>query len=141
MRTKLLAVVGGSLLVVATAAPARAHHSFAAEFDAAKPIVLRGVIKKMEWINPHSWLTLEVKNSDGSTTTWEVEAGAPNAMFRRGFTRNSLPVGTEVVVNGFQAKDGQKRANGRDLRLPDGKLLFMGSSGTPGAPADEPKKP
>lgn len=140
MRTRLFAVLGGSLVVVVAAMPASAHHSFAAEFDAAKPIMLRGVVKKMEWINPHSWLTMDVKNPDGSTTTWEVEAGAPNAMFRRGFTRNSLPVGTEVVVNGFQAKDGQKRANGRDIRFPDGKLLFMGSSGTPGAP-DETKPP
>jgi hypothetical protein len=136
MRTRFFALFAGLLVSVT---PASAHHSFAAEFDAAKPIELRGIIKKMEWINPHSWLTLEVKNSDGSITTWEVEAGAPNAMFRRGFTRNSLPVGTEVVVNGFQAKDGQKRANGRDIRFPDGKLLFMGSSGTPGAPAEEKK--
>jgi hypothetical protein len=140
MRT-IPAVLGGSFLaIVATIAPIRAHHSFAAEFDAAKPIVLRGVVKKMEWINPHSWLTLDVKNPDGTTATWEVEAGAPNAMFRRGFTRNSLPVGTEVIVNGFQAKDGQQRANGRDIRFPDGKLLFMGSSGTPGAPDETQKK-
>src|SRR3977135_970388 len=114
---KIGAVLGASLLVIVAAVPARGHHSFAAEFDAARPIVLRGVVKKMEWINPHSWLTLEVKNSDGSTATWEVEAGAPNAMFRRGFTRNSLPVGTEVVVNGFQAKDGRKRANGRGISV------------------------
>jgi hypothetical protein len=143
MRRKLVSVLGGVAVLAFGAVPAQAHHSFAAEFDAAKPIELRGVVKKMEWINPHSWLTLDVKNPDGSTTTWEVEAGAPNAMFRRGFTRNSLPIGTEVVVNGFQAKDGQKRANGRDLRFSDGKLLFMGSSGTPGAPAEEsgaPKK-
>src|SRR5262245_57314062 len=101
MRTTLAILLGGGLLAVVAAKPALAHHSFAAEFDAAKPIELRGVVKKMEWINPHSWLTLEVKNTDGTTTTWEVEAGAPNAMFRRGFNRNSLPVGTEVVVNGF----------------------------------------
>ncbi len=141
MRTKLFAVLGGGLLVAAAAVPVAAHHSFAAEFDAAKPITLRGVVRKMEWINPHSWLTLEVKNPDGTTATWEVEAGAPNAMFRRGFTRNSLPIGTEVIVTGFQAKDGQKRANGRDLRFPDGKLLFMGSSGTPGAPDETKQQP
>ena len=141
MRTKLFAVLGGGLLVVAAAVPAWAHHSFAAEFDAAKPITLKGVVKKMEWINPHSWLTLEVKNPDGSIAMWEVEAGAPNAMFRRGFTRNSLPIGTEVVVTGFQAKDGQKRANGRDIRFTDGKLLFMGSSGTPGAPDETKPQP
>jgi len=139
MRTTLLVLLGSGLLAVAAARPVSAHHSFAAEFDGAKPIELRGVVKKMEWINPHSWLTLDVKNTDGTTTTWEIEAGAPNAMFRRGFNRNSLPVGTEFVVNGFLAKDGQKRANGRDIRFPDGKLLFMGSSGTPGAPADEKK--
>jgi hypothetical protein len=140
MRT-ICAVLGGSLIaMIAAAVPAWAHHSFAAEFDAAKPIVLRGIVKKMEWINPHSWLTLDVKNPDGTTATWEVEAGAPNAMFRRGFTRNSLPVGTEVIVNGFQAKDGQQRANGRDIRFADGKLLFMGSSGTPGAPDETQKK-
>jgi hypothetical protein len=138
MRTRLSAVLGIGVVMVIAATPARAHHSFAAEFDAAKPITLRGVVKKMEWINPHSWLTLDVKNQDGTSTTWEVEAGAPNAMFRRGFTRNSLPIGTEVIVTGFQAKDGQRRANGRDIRFPDGKLLFMGSSGTPGAP-DETK--
>jgi hypothetical protein len=141
MRTKLVGVLGGTVLILVAAAPAQAHHSFAAEFDAAKPITLRGVVKKMEWINPHSWLTLDVKNADGTVTTWEVEAGAPNAMFRRGFTRNSLPVGTEVVVNGFQAKDGKQRANGRDIRFPDGKLLFMGSSGTPGAPDETKQQP
>jgi hypothetical protein len=140
MRT-ICAVLGGIVIAIIVAAvPVGAHHSFAAEFDAAKPIVLRGIVKKMEWINPHSWLTLDVKNPDGTTATWEVEAGAPNAMFRRGFTRNSLPVGTEVIVNGFQAKDGQQRANGRDIRFPDGKLLFMGSSGTPGAPDETEKK-
>ena len=138
MRIKfLVALAAGGLLV---SVPISAHHAFNSEFDAAKPIKLTGVVKKMEWINPHSWLTIEVKRSDGALETWEIEAGAPNAMFRRGFNRNSLPIGTVVVVNGFQAKDGRKRANGRDIALPDGKKLFLGSSGT-GEPADGRDKP
>ena len=142
MRTTwLVPLVAGGLLLGVAALPVRAHHAFNSEFDAAKPIKLTGVVKKMEWINPHSWLTIEVKRSDGALEMWEIEAGAPNAMFRRGFNRNSLPVGTEVVVNGFQAKDGRKRANGRDISFPDGKKLFMGSSGTPGAPNEGALKP
>jgi len=141
MRTKLLvALAAVGLLLNVGATPARAHHAFNSEFDAAKPVKLTGTVKKMEWINPHSWLTIDVKRTDGTIETWEIEAGAPNAMFRRGFNRNSLPIGTEVVVNGFQAKDGRKRANGRDISFPDGKKLFMGSSGT-GAPGDAPLKP
>jgi hypothetical protein len=141
MRMKLLvALVAGGLLLNGAAMAVVAHHAFNSEFDAAKPIKLTGVVKKMEWINPHSWLTIDVKHPDGTVETWEIEAGAPNAMFRRGFNRNSLPIGTEVVVNGFQAKDGRKRANGRDISFPDGKKLFMGSSGT-GAPGDDPVKP
>ena len=135
MRTQSrAAMAAGGLLLVLAAVPVWAHHAFSSEFDAAKPVKLTGVVKKMEWINPHSWLTLDVKRSDGAVETWEIEAGAPNAMFRRGFNRNSLPIGTVVVVNGFQAKDGRKRANGRDIALPDGKKLFLGSSGT-GEPA------
>jgi len=136
MRTTwLVALAAGGLLLNVAATPVWAHHAFNSEFDAAKPIKLTGVVKKMEWINPHSWLTIDVKRPDGTIETWEIEAGAPNAMFRRGFNRNSLPIGTEVVVNGFQAKDGRKRANGRDISFPDGKKLFLGSSGT-GAPTD-----
>ena len=141
MRMKLLvALAAGGLLLNGAAMAVVAHHAFNSEFDAARPIKLTGVVKKMEWINPHSWLTIDVKRPDGAIETWEIEAGAPNAMFRRGFNRNSLPIGTEVVVNGFQAKDGRKRANGRDISFPDGKKLFMGSSGT-GAPGDDPVKP
>ncbi len=139
MRTMLRAAVTAGVLSVA-AMPVRAHHAFSSEFDAAKPVKLTGVVKKMEWINPHSWLTLDVKRPDGAVETWEIEAGAPNAMFRRGFNRNSLPIGTVVVVNGFQAKDGRKRANGRDIAVPDGKKLFLGSSGT-GEPADGRDRP
>jgi hypothetical protein len=124
---------GIALLLLASAASA--HHAFSAEFDAARPIELRGVVTKTEWINPHSWITIEVERDDGTTEIWEIEAGAPNSMFRRGFTRNSLPDGTEILVTGYQARDGGRRANGRNLTLPDGTLLFMGSSGT-GAPRD-----
>jgi hypothetical protein len=135
MRTITHVLLAGALLPAMAGSTARAHHAFSSEFDAAKPVTLTGVVKKMEWINPHSWLTIEVKAANGATDMWEIEAGAPNAMFRRGFNRNSLPVGTVVVVSGFQAKDGRKRANGRDITFADGKRLFMGSSGT-GAPGE-----
>ena len=132
--TALIAFIAGMLLVIAVV-PALAHHAFSAEFDASSPIELRGTVTKMEWINPHSWITVSVQNSDGEVVTWEIEAGAPNAMFRRGFNRDSLPVGTEVVINGYRAKDGGMRANGRDITLPNGQRLFVGSAGT-GAPED-----
>ena len=118
------------------AIPLLAHHSFPAEYDGDKPLKLQGTVKKVEWINPHSWITIEVKRPDGKVETWEIEAGAPNAMFRRGFTRDSLPIGTEIVVNGYQAKNGTQRANGRDLTFPDGRKLFMASS-APDAPDKE----
>ena len=112
-----------------------AHHAFAAEFDASRPVELRGVVTKTEWINPHSWITIEVTRDDGEKEIWEIEAGAPNSMFRRGFTRDSLPNGIEIVVTGYQARDGGRRANGRNMTLPDGTQLFVGSSGI-GAPRD-----
>lgn len=134
MRTKLFSVVAGAALLVAAAAvPVIAHHSFAAEFDAKRPVKMTGTVVKMEWINPHSWIHIDVKKADGSVERWMVEGGAPNALLRRGWNKNSLPEGTEIVVEGFQAKDGSTRANGRDITFPDGKKLFVGSSGI-GAP-------
>ena len=140
MRTKVFSVIAGAALVLAMAAPVLAHHSFAAEFDAKKPVTLKGVVTKMEWINPHSWIHLDVKNEQtGQIEHWMVEGGAPNALLRRGWNKNSLPAGTEIIVQGYQAKDGAMRANGRDITFPDGKKLFVGSSGT-GAPDERPDK-
>jgi WD40 repeat protein len=138
MRTQLLVVVVGVSLLLA-AVPVAAHHSFAAEFDAAQPVTLKGTVTKMEWINPHAWIHVEVKKPDGTVENWEVETGNPSALVRRGFTKNSLPPGTEIVVQGFRAKDGGMRANGRDLTFSDGKKLFVGSSGT-GAPDERPER-
>jgi len=134
MRTKLAVVVAGFGLLL-SAVPVWAHHSFAAEFDAKKPVNLRGKITKMEWINPHAWIHMDVTGPDGKVVNWMIEAGTPNTLFRRGFTKDSLAVGTEIVVEGYQAKDGSNRANGRDVTFPDGRKLFLGSSGT-GAPYD-----
>lgn len=131
-RTMLVAAAVGLLLAPVTAS---AHHAFAAEFDADKPLKLKGTVTKMEWINPHSWIHIDVKGADGKVESWMVEGGAPNALVRRGFGKKSLPPGIEIVVDGYQAKDGSNKANGRDITLPDGKKLFMGSSGT-GAPRD-----
>jgi hypothetical protein len=131
VKSALSAVVCFLLATVSVAA----HHSFAAEFDATKPVTLKGVVTRMEWVNPHSWIHLDVKNPDGTVTEWMIEGGTPNTLLRRGFRREDLKNGTEITVEGFMAKNGAKRANGRDLILPDGKRLFMGSSGT-GAPKD-----
>ena len=134
MRAKLAVVVMGvGLVLLATTVSLRAHHAFAAEFDAKKPVHFEGTVTKMEWVNPHVWLHLDVKKPDGTMENWAFEAGTPNVLFRRGFTKESLLPGTKVVVDGYQAKDGLRRANGRDLTFPDGKKLFLGSSGT-GAP-------
>lgn len=126
--------VGVALWLVA-AAPAAAHHSFAAEFDAKQPVTLHGTVTQMDWVNPHSWIHLDVKNPDGTVTTWMIEGGTPNTLLRRGFTKQSLKAGTELTVEGYRAKNGANRANGRDLVLPGGQRLFLGSSGT-GAPSD-----
>lgn len=122
------------LLTVAAVTAIEAHHSFAAEFDANQPVTLKGTVTKMEWINPHAWIHLDVKKPDGTVEQWMIEGGTPNTLVRRGFTKTSLTEGTEITVEGFRAKNGKLRANGRDLILPDGKRLFMGSSGTSAPP-------
>jgi hypothetical protein len=124
MRIKLAAILGAGVLL---AVPVWAHHAFAAEFDSTKPVKLHGRVTKVEWINPHSWIHIDVKEADGTVTSWMIEGGSPNALIRRGVTKNSLPEGTEVVVDGYAAKDGTNRANGRDITLADGKKLFVGS--------------
>ena len=130
-----LAVLASALMIGMAAGPVAAHHSFAAEFDANNPVTLHGTITKLEWINPHSWLHVDVKNSDGTTTPWMIEGATPNTLLRRGFTRDTVKAGTEITIVGYRAKSGANRANGRDLILADGSRLFMGSSGT-GAPED-----
>jgi hypothetical protein len=134
MRTPLFIAAAG-ILAVTAGARVTAHHAFAAEFDGSKPVTLKGTVTKMEWINPHAWLHMEVKGPDGKAVVWMVEGGAPNALLRRGWNRNSVQAGTAVVVEGFRARDGSNRANGRVVTLADGRKLFIGSSGT-GAPGD-----
>ena len=128
-------VAAAAVVALLTPVPGGAHHAFAAEFDANKPVKLKGVVTKMEWINPHAWIHIDVKRPDGKVESWMVEGGTPNTLLRRGFSKTSIKPGTEIVVDGYQAKDGSTKANGRDLTFPDGRKLFMGSSGT-GAPKD-----
>lgn len=136
MGTKLTVVVAGvALLLVLAVLPVWAHHAFSAEFDANRRLKFTGTITKVEWVNPHVWIHIEVKKPEGTVESWAVEAGTPAVLFRRGFTKQLLAPGTEIVVDGYQAKDASQRMNGRDLRLPDGRSLFVGSSGT-GAPND-----
>ena len=134
-RTFLALLLGAGLL--GTAVPVVAHHAFAAEFDRDKPVSLEGTVTKMDWINPHAWLHFDVKEPDGKVSNWAVELGAPNALIRRGFDRDSVPIGTKIVVKGFEAKDGGFRANGSSITFADGRRMFVGSPGT-GAPEDKP---
>src|SRR5260370_38893400 len=138
MRAKLAVTiaVAGAFLVLATA-PVWAHHALAAELAANQPVKFKGVVTKMEWTNPHVWIHLDVKQPDGTVEKWSVEAGTPNVLFRRGFTKQALLPGTEIVVDGYRSKDGTHRANGRDLTLPDERTLFLGGS-SPDAPPEKP---
>lgn len=126
--TSTLFLIVGSVLYAATAA---AHHSFAAEFDIAKPVQLRGTVTEVEFLNPHSWIHVDVKKDDGTIEKWSIEGGTPNTLFRMGINRNSLPAGTEILVDGYQARDGSNRASGRDVTLADGRKVFLGGSAPP----------
>ena len=137
MRTHRLTRTGAAAAaaLLLGAGSAAAHHAFSAEFDANRPIHFQGTVTKVEWINPHAWIHMDVQMDDGSTERWMIEGGNPHNLFRRGFNKDVIQIGMEIVVDGYGSKDGTRRANGRDLTLPDGRTLFMGSSGT-GAPRD-----
>ena len=129
-------VAGAGLCIALVPVPVSAHHAFAAEFDANQPVRFeKAIITRMEWVNPHVWIHIDVPLADGTVEKWAIEAGTPNVLFRRGFTKETLLPGTAIVVDGYRSKDGSRRANGRDLTLPDGTTLFLGSSGT-GAPTE-----
>ena len=132
MNRKLATILGTAGLLIAAAFPVSAHHSFSAEFDSDKPVTLEGTVVKMDWVNPHTWLYLDVKKPDGTVEHWQVEGGAPGVLLRAGWTKNTLPPGIRVVVKGHQAKDGAFRANSSSVQFPDGKKLETGSSYTAG---------
>jgi Family of unknown function (DUF6152) len=132
MRKKLLGIAVGGLFAWM---PAWAHHSFTAQFDIKKPVTLKGTVTEMEWINPHAWIHMDVKGADGKVATWMVETGSPNILLRRGFTKKALLPGTEIVVQGYMAKDGENKINGGTVTFPDGKRLFVGGS-APDAPPE-----
>jgi hypothetical protein len=131
--------VSSGLFLALGATPLLAHHAFSSEFDAKRPIKFSGTVSKMMWVNPHAWIYVDVKKPDGTVEEWMVEAGTPNTLLRRGFTKTSLLPGTAIVIDGYQSKDGSQRVNGRDITLPDGRTLFLGAGGT-GAPSDAPAK-
>ena len=135
--TKILATAG---VLAAAAFPVYAHHSFSAEFDSSKPLRLEGKVVKMEWSNPHTWLYIDVDKPDGTVEHWAVEGGAPGVLLRNGWTRNSLPAGTKIIVNGFPSKDGALRANSRSIEFPDGRKLDAGSSYTGGKEREKEKE-
>jgi hypothetical protein len=130
LQMTLTTLAAGAGLLVALALPVSAHHSFSAEFDSTKQVTLAGEVAMMEWVNPHSWLHIDVKKPDGSVERWKIEGGSPSVLLRLGWNRNSLPAGTRVTVVGFQAKDGSFRASSRELRFPDGRRMDLGGSGS-----------
>lgn len=136
MRRTVSSLVAGAVLSLSATATLWGHHAFGAEFDPDAPIRLQGKVVKLEWVNPHAWIHVEIKGKDGAAEVWMIEGGTPNTLLRRGLTRQSLAYGTEIIVDGYQAKDHSlKRANGRDVTFTDGRKVFLGSSGT-GAPRD-----
>jgi Family of unknown function (DUF6152) len=133
MNTTLAMLVAAVTLAAGASVPLAAHHSFAAEFDAKQPLLFKGTVTKMEWINPHVWIHMNVTQPNGKTEAWMVEGGAPTVLFRRGFSKTSLQAGTQIVVDGYRAKDGTNKMNAREITFVDGRKLFAGSDGT-GAP-------
>jgi hypothetical protein len=131
MHTRLIRIVVSAGLLVAVGLPVSAHHSFSAEFDQKKPVTLEGTVVMMEWVNPHSWLHIDVQKPDGTVERWKIEGGSPSVLFRKGWNRDSLPAGTKVKVVGFQAKDGALRASSRDLQFPDGRRMDLSGSAPP----------
>ena len=134
-RNSRIIAAGAVAIALAVCTPLVAHHAFSAEFDASKPVKLEGAVTKLELVNPHAWVHMDVKKPDGKIEKWMIEGGTPNTLQRRGITRNSIKIGTVIIVDGYQSKDGTLKANGRNMTFPDGRTLFMGSSGT-GAPKD-----
>jgi len=128
MHMKLMRVMASAVVLFAAALPVSAHHSFSAEFDQNKQVTLEGKVVMMEWVNPHSWLHIDVQQPDGTVQRWKIEGGSPSVLFRKGWNRDSLPAGTKVKVVGFQAKDGSLRASSRDLQFPDGRRMDLGGS-------------
>ncbi len=128
-----------AVLLVATVAPMYAHHAFGAEFDPNRPLLLKGAVVRLEWVNPHAWIHIEITNNDGKKEVWMIEGGTPNSLLRRGLKRDTIKIGQVVIVDGYQAKDRSNRANGRDMTFEDGRKFFLGSSGT-GAPYDKEKR-